>query len=126
MGANIKEQGALVKAPREAHPDGNGGVAQLDITATVARFEVPAEWLNNYVRVGVTSNDINLTFGDSDVTCVFAQASTVASAAITTVDNTGDVFFAGQADHFRVPNDVTHFAVIADTGNTAELYIRPA
>lgn len=125
MPAMSANETAHVLGPSETI-DGQGGVVHLDITGTAQLFKIPSEWKGRLVRVSVVGEDVEIQFGDSAVTVTWQTASSVdgTTKVITQADATGDIFFAGQADHFWVHPRHTHFAAVA-ASTSGKVYIRP-
>lgn len=120
MHAGAVSEAAIVFAPKA------GRVLALPFTTTAARFVIPADFRGvqcKWMAVGAAA-DIN--FGDAAVSCTYAQASGVASEAITANAATGWHLLDGIADHWVMPaaDQATHFCV--DGAASGTLFIQAA
>lgn len=94
-------------------------------SGTAAVFVVPEEWKTNFVTFTTFGDNIWVNFGtssvDVDIPSGTTDASTVSSGVLTVDATTGFPIPAGKGEPFLIPEDVTHFAVIAD-GTTGHWY----
>lgn len=120
------ESAAVRVGPSAPTAAGLDGQYAEDTSSTHLVRAVPEFWKRRWVTVKVEDNDLELLFGtDDNVEAVYGQNSTVdGSGNITNHANTGDHFFAGQAEDFYVEGDWTHFSF--EAAGAGRVTIRPS
>jgi hypothetical protein len=101
-------------------------VIRVDVTDTVARFEIPAAFGGMPCEWVMYGSDADIVFGTSAVTCVYNQKSSVGSEAITVHSSSGRRLKDGIARYWVMPSittETTHFAVDCVASGSGSLEI---
>jgi hypothetical protein len=94
-------------------PPRAGDVYSRVTAATSTRYEVPAAWRGNWVRIHVKGEAVQVLFGGSGVSVTMNEVSSLSSEALTPSVATGEEIPADSYKDFRVSDTDTHFAVVA-------------
>ena len=98
----------------------------LSVSDTVASFIIPTAIAGQLCEVTSDGADCDINFGSASVTCVYGQASSVASNAITAHADSGIHLVSKVAKliRFPKPDEAVRFAVDCVGSGSAKLYIQ--
>jgi hypothetical protein len=115
MSGNRELQAADISPPTEFDADipGPSGVYSRAIAATAQRYQIPEAAKGNFWTMKFSA-DCQIAFGDADVAVNLNEDSGLASEVLTPDTNTGELCFAGETVHWRLPKhkSLTHFSII--------------
>jgi len=103
-------------------------VAVLTITSTATRYAIPAAFAGKFATFTIDGIDADVVFGNSTVSCTYAQGSAVASEVITVNAASGGHLTDGVPRWWLIPtaDEATHFAVDGSAAGPGYLYIELA
>lgn len=115
----------VIARAANAMPPMSGNTAVLSVTDTVARFIIPTTWAGKYCTFQMVGAKADINFGSSSVTCVYGQASTVSTEAITLHTSSGRHMEDLTEYSWQMPEAerATHFAVDCVGSGSGKLYI---
>ena len=95
----------------------SGGIYTVAHSATVARYQVPAEWRGNLVTLVSQTADLFISFGDGNVKVGAAEVAQAIGEIISPNWGSGFVIPGGSSLTFPVALDFTHFSVVSSVAS---------
>lgn len=124
---DILQKGADIVAPTAK---AGAGMIVLAVTATAARFAIPATLRGKFANFTMDGSDADVLFGDATVAAGYGAASAVdGTTRVITPAATGGAHLKDAVTRtWRIPTrpEVTHFSVICKAAGAGNLYLESA